>query len=87
MGYTSARDIRAWAKEEVALEWHLRSNHYPPFPLALVATAREALRMARQKDDPNTPLGLPKGITFRGRTKISLREAIESMHLEAFLDE
>lgn len=65
MGSLSARafadEVEAGTVElDVALSWHLGSNHYPPVPAAFIATCRAAIE-AGQDEDWDTDIPLPKG--------------------------
>lgn len=71
-----------------ALGWHLRFNHYPPLPESLIDVAEQAIEQA-SNGLPDWDAGLidmPEGISFQGRTTITVSEAIESMHLDSFVD-
>lgn len=81
---------------EVALTCQLRSNHYPPYPHALIPIAAIAVRRANDELDPgidkpfddtiyNEMIALPDGIQFRDRKWITVGEAIEVFHLDAFI--
>ena len=90
MGYMSGKSMAEQVEEgniglRQALTWHLQGNHYPPLPVALVDVAEKAIILA---DMPEHGIELPEGITFRGgKTVITAAEAIESMHLECFLED
>lgn len=68
---------------DAALTWHLTSNHHPPLPVVLVPIARRAIRAARAGKNVNHRC--PRGVYFRGGPTITTDEAIEAMHLEAFV--
>lgn len=70
---------------EQALTWHLRSNHYPPLPLALVPVCVAAIDAAIA-GDWDSEIQLPDGITWRGFDTAPPHAVIEAHHLEAFLD-
>lgn len=87
MGYMSALGMRGAAGEDIALAWHLSSNHYPPIPAAMLPVAKRALKLARKGAPWDTKLRLPKGVTHRVTGKVAtLGALVEHMHLEAFLD-
>ena len=74
----------AYQDRDMILSWHLRSNHYPPVPLSMLDTCKEAI------DKANNGLwdemvDLPKGITWRDNDYAPVREIIEQHHLDAFL--
>lgn len=70
----------------VALEWHLRSNHFPPVPRAMIPVAEAAIE-AGNDDDYDRLIDLPEGTTYRdGRTSVEAYAIIESFHLGAFIE-
>jgi hypothetical protein len=72
------------ASLNMALAWHLQSNHYPPLPSALIETAKQAIE-AGNDDDFDREIDLPDGIELGDRTSVPAGELIEAMHLDAFL--
>ncbi len=49
MGRMQAEEMAAQdIKLEVAVEWQLRSNHYPPVPMEMVAIAVKAIKLCRE---------------------------------------
>lgn len=73
--------------EDALLEWHLRHNHYPPHPLALVATAKEALAKCRA-GELDSCVELPRGIQWKdGSTWVKASTLVKSFHLEDFLEQ
>jgi len=74
-----------WIDLGIALHWHLRSNHYPPLPTALIETAKTAIERANAGDF-DSEIELPEGIAFRGKTAMSVSEVVESLHLDAYID-
>ncbi len=90
MGGRNARAMaeavgRGEVEAGIALHWHLAWNHYPPLPAALAETARAAIVAARE-DDQAREVPLPEGLLYRGRKTMTAAEAIESMHLDAFIE-
>lgn len=85
MGYNTARDL---ADSEIDLEsaigMHLRVNHYPPVPLAMVQPCIDAID-AYWEMDYNRLIDLPKDITWRGETKAPASAIVEAHHLDAWL--
>lgn len=66
MGSLAAQDMLNHAPSlDVALTWHLRSNHYPPHPLFMVRVAREALEAADDLDWMRE-IPLPQGCETHG---------------------
>lgn len=66
MGSLAAQDMLNHAPSlDVALTWHLRSNHFPPHPLFMVRVAREALEAADDLDWMRE-IALPQGCETHG---------------------
>jgi hypothetical protein len=68
----------------VALEWHLRSNHYPPHPAFMIPVALRAVELA-SGDEWDEDIDLPEGVEYKGGTTITVYEAIEAFHLDSFV--
>ena len=66
-------------KRDVALKWHLRSNHYPPVHSSFIPIAKEAIEHANDEDWDHT-IDMPNGLT---RT---VAQIIEGLHLQSFLE-
>jgi|SRR5579864_5440187 len=97
MGRMSVLGMRELASEEVALAWHLRSNHFPPIPAYMEPLARRVLRIVRgaiAEHDGEVPravwdrrLKLPGNVTHRVTGGYATVWALfEHMHLECFID-
>lgn len=72
--------------QDAALEWHLRSNHFPPLPSELVPVARRVIDKANAGEwDAN--VRLPKGISYRGSSLAPVAACVDAWHLDAFLDD
>jgi hypothetical protein len=69
-----------------ALLWHLRSNHYPPIPSAMVEPAKEAINLANM-GEWDTEISLPEGITWHGQEVSPVSAIIEGLHLDSFLED
>lgn len=78
MGYTSAVDFIEQAGPEVALRWHLRSNHFPPVHESFVPAAQQAIE-ACNDGDYDTIIDLPNG------KRLAVDEIIRGLHLEAWI--
>jgi hypothetical protein len=86
VGYASAADMAANLERRVALEWHLRYNHYPPVPLAMVEVAEAAIE-AGNDEDYDRMVSLPEGVTTRdGSASIRAGDVVEMFHLDAFIE-
>ena len=60
MGSLAAQDMAAHAPLDLALSWHLSSNHFPPVPAAFAATCAEAIRLAKDgewDEEVELPMG------------------------------
>jgi hypothetical protein len=68
---------------DVALRWHLGSNHFPPIPE--VFDAAKAAIDAGNDGDYDRLIELPEGVSWRGQTSAPAHECIGGWHLEAFL--
>ncbi len=93
MGGRNARAMaeavgRGEVEAGIALHWHLAWNHYPPLPAALAETARAAIVaiVAAKEGQWDRGIPVPEGILFRGRRSITAAEAVEAMHLDAFIE-
>jgi len=88
MGALQAREM-ANAPEltmEQAIEWHLRSNHYPPIPSSMVLPCMEAID-AYWEDDLDKEIAMPTGVYYKGRNTAPAREIIIQHHLDAWCEE
>jgi len=86
MGYLTAYDTFTQAGDlSEALSIHFSSNCYPPVPQYMVAVAVEAIENVLNEED-SAPIDLPEGVTWRGERTVRSLSAIESLHLEAFVD-
>ena len=75
----------AGADSDIALAWHLQSNHYPPVPESMIPVARAAIE-AGNREDWDAEIALPDGVTYRDATTAPAHAIIEAHHLDAFLD-
>jgi len=90
MGNMQAMDMadainKKWIDLGTALHWHLRYNHYPPLPVALIETAKTAIERANEGDF-DSQIELPQDISFRGRSKMSVYDAVEYMRLNTYVN-
>lgn len=85
MGYLNALGMAESGVDlDVALTWHLRSNHYPPVPVEMVGPCKRAIQYAKRGDWDHR-VRLPKGTTWRGERTAPVHAVVEGHHLEAFL--
>lgn len=90
MGANTARDMAEQValsnvRLDVALEYHLTGNHYPPLPRSLVPTCKAAIQNALN-DDWDALVELPEGISWRGEKFAPTSECVREWHLSLFLD-
>ena len=86
MGYTSTYDqLLATNDLEKSLEIHFSYNCYPPVPLNMVPLAIEAIYAVVNGED-SLVIELPAGVTWRKEKTVRAFNAVESWHLEAFVD-
>jgi hypothetical protein len=71
---------------ERQLEWHLRSNHFPPVPTSMVQPCIEAID-AWYDDATDRNISLPDGVRYKGLTVAPAWAIIEQHHLGAWLQE
>jgi len=69
---------------EMAIKFHLESNHYPPVPEVMVSPCIEAID-AYNADETDKVIDLPDGITYRGMFTAPVLSIIENCHLETWL--
>jgi len=84
MGRASVDAFLEVASEDVALDWHMKSNLYPPPPAMMIPVARIAIDRVNAGDQTNVQL--PEGVEHRsGATEISPWHIVEAFRLEAFI--
>jgi hypothetical protein len=69
---------------EVALQWHLTSNHYPPVPLSMIQACKDAIDACNEEDSSRS-IELPGGTSWRGKDSAPAWAIVEGHHLESFL--
>lgn len=85
MGSLQAMEMAERAPRDVALHWHLTSNHYPPVHERFIEPAKEAIDIAVQasifEDETlwETQIELPNGNT------VTVHQIIEGLHLNEFV--
>lgn len=84
MGTLQAMEMAAHAPQEVALHWHLTSNHYPPVSPQFIEPAKKAIELAVrgwEEDESlwDTEIELPNG------NIVTVLQVIEGLHLDAFV--
>lgn len=71
---------------EMQLEWHLRSNHYPPVSTDMIPVCIEAIDEANM-GEWHTRLQLPEGTWYKDSNTAPVWAIIESLHLESWIIE
>ena len=85
MGYTTALELSDSGLDlESAIGMHLRVNHYPPVPLAMVQPCIDAITAWNEDNDSNRLIELPEGMKWRGETSAPAWAIIEAHHLDAW---
>lgn len=89
MGYGNAIGMKHIVDEgldlDVALLWHLTSNHFPPIPEAMIPVARKAIEHA-SANEWDEQIDFPAGWVVNDASQMSVRRIVEIMHLDAFID-
>ena len=84
MGYASALEMATNGTDiDIALGWHLQSNHYPPIPLSMLEPCKAAID-AYWEDECDREIELPEPILYKGRTTAPAWAIIEQHHLGAW---
>jgi len=71
---------------EVAIGWHLGSNHYPPVP-EMAHACLASIRTVNETGDWDKQIKLPPGVTWKGRRSAPASAIIEGHHLEPWIDD
>lgn len=86
MGYDTAYDFATECKNlRLAIAEHFCRNCEPLVPLYMVAVAIRAIN-AVLNGEKSLVIDLPLGVTWRGELTVRAQSAVESLHLEAFVD-
>lgn len=87
MGNLQAMEMAHLAPNpDIGLEWHLRSNHYPPVHIAFVPVAKQAIEAAVEANLTEEWELLDEVVTMPNGLEKSLGEIVEGLHLWAFID-
>lgn len=84
MGRTTAYELSQILDLEGAIAMHLRVNHYPPVPVAMVQPCIDAID-AYHEEDYERLIELPKDITWRGQNSAPASAIVDGHHLDAWL--
>lgn len=85
MGTVQAMEMAERAPRDVALHWHLTSNHFPPVSPQMIEPAKEAIDRAVRatilEDEElwQSTLELPNGNT------VTVEQIVEGLHLNEFI--
>jgi hypothetical protein len=71
---------------DTQIEWHLRTNHYPPISNTMVPVCIEAIDYANM-GEWHKELSLPEGVGHKGLTVAPVHAIIEQHHLETWIVE
>lgn len=90
MGSTYAMGLNEAVDEGIAslrqaVHIHLTSNHYPPIPTGFVELAKKAVERANLGEWDDV-LECDEGWTINGATSIEVRQVVEIMNLQYFLE-
>lgn len=86
MGAAFAADLAGSGLDlGLALEIHLRSNHFPPVPTTMIPACKAAIAAGDEGEDWDLLIDLPEGISYQGKSQAPAWAIIEAHHLECFL--
>ena len=86
MGRLAAEDMAAHATLDVALSWHLTSNHYPPVPTTMIQPCKAAIE-AYNEGGYDRIIPLPQGVSWRDSRGAPAWAIVEGHHLESFIEQ
>ena len=84
MGYSTAYGFAESTDLRQGISIHFSSNCYPPVPQSMVETARSAI-IAVADGDIDREIDLPSGVSWRDQSTVPAHEAVNGLHLEAFV--
>jgi len=86
MGYFTAKAMtESGGSLDKQLMYHFTGNCYPPLPIRLIPTAKQAIERAKEGKYDDL-LELPEGVTHKGSNKATVRQCINGWRLDAFID-
>jgi hypothetical protein len=68
------------------IEWHLRSNHYPPVSNSMVPVCIQAIDEANM-GEWHREITLPAGVLYKESPTAPVWAIVEQHHLDAWIDE
>lgn len=84
MGHITAMDFADMDIDiDLALTWHLTSNHYPPVPTSMIEPCKAAID-AYWAGDTDEMIPMPEGVTYRGMNEAPAWAIIDQHHLGAW---
>lgn len=88
MGATQAHELAAEVGEgvplQVALAWHLESNHFPPISRDWIPAAERAIELA-SAGIWDEDIERPEGYATPDQPTNSVYELVEGLHLDPFI--
>ncbi len=94
MGHLQATEMAALADLDVALGWHLQSNHYPPVHSAFLPLAKQAVEkgarayvLAEISLYEEAQEILREQVEFPNGLIRTIGDVIEGLHLDAFVEQ
>lgn len=85
MGRLAAEGMLEMAGFDAALDWHMKTNHYPPLPSSLIPVAKIVIEKAKQ-GRWDARVKLPEGVSYQGKRIVPVSACVEAWHLDAFLE-
>ncbi len=85
MGSLQAQEMAEMLDTRTAIQWHLRSNHYPPVPVAMVDPCIEAIGACNELDHDRL-ISLNGAGLWRGQESAPAWAIVEGHHLQAWIE-
>jgi hypothetical protein len=81
-----AQVVRDGLQLDIALEWHLFTNHFPPLPRGILELAKQAIKLWNEGDHDATIDVSSVGEHRRYGTDVPVGECLTNWHLWAYVD-
>lgn len=88
MGLTTAMDLSENLDLETSVHIHLRNNHYPPVPSAMVPICIQAIELANEElwdEEIQMPMINDFQVTYKGRETAPVWAIIDQHHLHPWV--